>query len=81
MTKSKTINVSAIDVGLEPSKCEGYLISREKNGAHITFARGLAFKHMLTNPNVIIDGRTIGQANRDTLIQHLQEWIDEGIKA
>lgn len=52
------------------------VITTKKDMTKITFETGVGMNEWLTNPLKIMDGRTIGQANRDELHQRLDALLD-----
>lgn len=54
---------------------EGFSVHQSNNGSSIKFVAGPAFKRMLTNPTLSLDGRTIGDLHIDDLHGYLQSWI------
>ena len=57
-----------------------YTISTAKDLSYIKFERAEMFKKSMTNPLKIMDGRTVGQANRDHLHEKLDAWINDNLK-
>lgn len=57
-----------------------FSISTAKDFSYIKFETGPGFKKSLTNPLKIADGRTVGQAEKDSLHEKLDQWIDENLK-
>jgi hypothetical protein len=51
-----------------------------KDNTYIRFECGDAFKAGLTNPLKLMDGRTIGQAERDGMHEKLDAWIEGNLK-
>lgn len=63
-----------------PAPAVSYETAIARDYSYIRFARGEGFKAGLTNPLKILDGRTIGQAERDALHEKLDFWIEENLK-
>jgi hypothetical protein len=56
------------------------LVTTQKDMSAIKFQIGEDVKGWLTNPLKIVDGRTIGQANRDALHERLDAFLDHHLK-
>jgi NADH:ubiquinone oxidoreductase subunit E len=57
------------------------LVIREMNDhSQIIFEAGENMNTCLTDPTLIVDGRTIGQANRDQLHEMLDVFLDANLK-
>lgn len=52
------------------------LVTTQKDMSSIKFQIGEDIKGWLTNPLKLMDGRTIGQANRDSLHERLDALLD-----
>lgn len=63
-----------------PVPAVSYETAIARDYSYIRFARGEGFKAGLTNPLKILDGRTVGQAERDALHEKLDFWIEENLK-
>lgn len=56
------------------------VVTTQKDMSAIKFQFGDEIKEWLTNPLKIMDGRTIGQANRDALHERLDALLDHHLK-
>lgn len=56
------------------------VVTTQKDMSAIKFQIGEDIKGWLTNPLKIMDGRTIGQANRDSLHERLDALLDSHLK-
>ena len=63
-----------------PVPAVSYMVATAYDFSYIRFERGDGFKAGLTNPLKIIDGRTVGQAERDAMHEKLDAWIEENLK-
>lgn len=63
-----------------PAPAISHSVSTAKDFSYIRFERGDGFKQGLTNPLKILDGRTVGQAERDNMHEKLDAWIEENLK-
>ena len=57
-----------------------YHVVTAKDFSYIRFERDAGFKRGLENPLKIMDGRTVGQAERDAMHEKLDAWIEENLK-
>jgi hypothetical protein len=64
----------------QPTPELSYSTTLARDYSFIRFERGPGFKKELTNPDITIDGRSIGEKERALLHEKLDFWIEENLK-
>lgn len=65
---------------LAPTPTFSYEVATAKDFSYLRFTRGDGFKAGLSQSHRIMDGRTVGQAERDAMHEKLDAWIEENLR-
>ena len=63
-----------------PAPAISFNVATAKDLSYLRFERGEGFKLGLNNPLKLMDGRTVGQAERAAMHEKLDAWIEENLK-